>query len=141
MDQPLHRVSNRRSGYRVPFEVFLDQYIRDRPYRGLTTDISPAGVSLRAAIPALSHAVAALQSERTVALEVRLPGISDSIWARGEVCYQTADSLALTRGIRFTAMARAHARLLRDFCIETRREQLGSMLARMMPGTSPRSAV
>ena len=133
MHQPLQRLSDRRSGYRVPLEIFLDQYIRDRPYRGLTADISPTGVSLRAALPAFPRLCRPLQGESTVALEVRLPGIAESIWARGEVCHQTADPLALTRGIRFTAMARAHARLLRDFCIEARREQLGSMLSRMMP--------
>jgi hypothetical protein len=33
--------------------------------------------------------------------------------------------------MRFVAMARSHARMIRDFCIEMRRKNLGSLLARM----------
>ena len=34
-------------------------------------------------------------------------------------------------GVRFLAMARSQARMIRDFCIEARRKNLGSLLARI----------
>jgi hypothetical protein len=33
--------------------------------------------------------------------------------------------------VKFVAMARSHARMIRDMCIETRRKNLGSLLARI----------
>ena len=33
-------------------------------------------------------------------------------------------------GVRFVAMARSHARMLREMCIETRRRNLGAVLYR-----------
>ena len=124
---------DRRGGFRVPLEVFLDQYIADRRYRGLTTNISESGLFLRAARSPLSRPEAA-RGDRVVSLEIELPDTHETIWARGEICHEVTDALAVNRGIRFTAMARAHARLLRDYCVETRRQHLGSLLARVAGG-------
>jgi hypothetical protein len=33
--------------------------------------------------------------------------------------------------VRFVAMAQLHARMLRDYCVENRREHLGGLLARI----------
>jgi PilZ domain-containing protein len=115
----------RRLGNRIPLEIFLNEYFHDRPHRALTVNISESGVYL--------HKVATTFSRRTrvVGLEFELPGTSDTIWARGEICYDTFDDHLHGQGIRFAAMPRAYARLLRDYCIEKRREQLGSLLDRI----------
>ena len=39
--------------------------------------------------------------------------------------------MAAGLGVRFVAMAKSQARIVRDFCIETRRKNLGSILARI----------
>jgi c-di-GMP-binding flagellar brake protein YcgR len=119
---------DRRIGIRVPFETFLTQYIADRPYRSLCEDLSETGVRItRVALPGLRLA----PSDRVVGLELELPGLGETIWARGEVCHE-ARSPALTQaGIRFDDMPRIHARLLRDFCHERRRARLASLLERV----------
>ena len=51
--------------------------------------------------------------------------------ARGPYLERADDGLASGLGVRFVAMARIQARLVRDFCIELRRHTLGSLLARV----------
>lgn len=115
---------DRRTGYRVPLEIFLNQYARDRLVRGLTTNIGPTGMFLQTARAPHSQPPAT----QVVGLEFELPGTGEVIWARGEICYAAADSYALGAGIRFTGMARLHARLLRDFCAEARHQHLNGLL-------------
>lgn len=127
--------SDRRVGIRVPVELFLSTFVRDRPYRALAENLSETGVFLsRAGGPP-----AALQDrDRVIALELELPGTGDTIWARGEVCYRRRGDFVLSDGVRFTGMARHHARLLRDYCLETRRRTLARLLDRIR---APRPAV
>ena len=119
--------SDRRMGFRVPSEIFLNQYISDQPYRVMAENISESGILLnrvKATGPLQEH-------QRVVGLEFELPGTGETIWARGEICYQGKDSYFLTDGVRFTAMPRIHARLLRDYCIESRRSHLDGLLSRI----------
>jgi hypothetical protein len=51
-------------------------------------------------------------------VELPLPDTNDAIWAKGEVVYDNFDSLFHGTAIRFTAMARKHQRLLRDWLRE-----------------------
>jgi c-di-GMP-binding flagellar brake protein YcgR len=115
----------RRLGYRVPLEVMMTSYVRDRPVRALTYDLSDAGIGVSAV------SMLAPKPGMVMGLELELPGISDSIWAKGEVCYQEQGSIATGLGIRFLAMATVHARMIRDYCIEARRSHLGGLLARI----------
>jgi c-di-GMP-binding flagellar brake protein YcgR len=115
----------RRLGVRVPLEVMMTSYVRDRPVRALTYDVSDTGVGLSAV------SVLAPRPGTTVSLELELPGVAESIWAKGEVCYQATGSIATGLGVRFVAMATAHARLLRDYCLEARRAHLGGLLSRI----------
>lgn len=115
----------RRLGYRIPFETMVTSYVHDRPVRGLASNLSDSGmnmstVSMLAPPPGL-----------VVGLEIDLPGLGDSIWASGRICYRKDDRLASGMGVRFLAMAKSQARLVRDFCIEMRRKNLGSILARI----------
>ena len=128
---------DRRLGHRIPFERLLTSFIRERPVRALASDLSDAGIRL--------HTTAALAPApgTTVVLELELPGAADTLWCAGEVCYRAPDDLAAGIGVRFVTMARLHARLLRDYCLEGRRTHLGDLLARIRrePGPAPIAAL
>jgi hypothetical protein len=118
-------MQDRRFGFRVPFESLVTSYVHDRPVRGLATNLSDTGMNLSAI------AVLAPPPGQIVGLELELPGVGESIWASGRICYRKDDHLASGLGVRFLAMARSQARMIRDFCVELRRENLGAMLARI----------
>jgi c-di-GMP-binding flagellar brake protein YcgR len=116
---------DRRLGYRIPLPLMFTSYVRDRPIRVLCSDLSDAGIGLSAVsgrAPAPGD---------VVGVELALPGVPDELWAAGQVCHRVDGDLASGLGVRFTAMARAHARTLRDFCIESRRGHLADLLSRI----------
>jgi c-di-GMP-binding flagellar brake protein YcgR len=117
---------NRRLGFRVPFELFINQYVNDRPFRALTTNISDSGIYLN-----LIKGSPFCRDSRVVGLEFLLPETGETIWARGEICYDNIDQYFHGTGVKFTAMPRVHARMLRDFCVEKRRSQLGNLLQKI----------
>jgi len=124
---------NRRLGFRVPCEMFLNQYINDRPFRALTTNVSETGVFLN-----LVKGAPFCRDTRVVGLEFKLPDVHETIWARGEICYDQIDQYFHGTGVKFTGMPVRHARMLRDYCVERRRSHLGSLLARIR---GPRTAL
>jgi hypothetical protein len=89
--------------------------------------VSPTGLYLNT----VKLPPGARPQSRVVALEFELPGTGELIWARGEVCYEHSDPYFHGSGVRFTAMPRVHARLLHDYCVETRRAELASLLQRI----------
>jgi hypothetical protein len=120
--------SERRLGYRIPFESMVTSYVNDRPIRALSSNLSDSGINMS------SISMLAPPPGLVVGLELDLPGTNESIWASGQICYREkykVDSLASGIGVKFLAMARSQARLIRDFCIEMRRAHLGSILARI----------
>jgi c-di-GMP-binding flagellar brake protein YcgR len=119
---------DRRIGIRVPLEIFLNQYIRDRPFRALAADVSETGIRLaHVKLPGLRLD----PTDRVVGLELELPGTGEVIWARGEVCHEVRGGALSTAGVRFDAMPRIHARLIREFCHERRRQKLARLLDRV----------
>jgi hypothetical protein len=118
-------VQERRLGFRIPFDAMVTSYVHDRPVRGLASNLSDSGINLSAI------SMLAPPPGLVVGLELDLPGTTDSIWASGQICYRKDDRLASGLGVRFLAMARSQARMIRDFCIEARRKNLGSLLARI----------
>jgi c-di-GMP-binding flagellar brake protein YcgR len=124
---------DRRLGFRVPIEIFLNQFIRDRPFRALSANISDTGIYL--------HTPERRTKSRSftptpVTLEFTLPGSEEVIWAAGEICSNEVDGMVSHTGVRFTAMASVHARLIRDYCVESRRSQLGTLLQRIRGATA-----
>ncbi len=103
----------------------VTSYVHDRPVRGIAANLSDTGINMSAL------SLLAPPPGLVVGLEMELPGVGDSIWASGQICYRKDDRLASGLGIRFLAMARSHARTVRDFCIELRRQNLGTILARI----------
>ena len=118
-------MNERRLGYRIPFESMVTSYVHDRPIRALATNLSDSGLNMNAI------SMVAPPPGLLVGLEIDLPGTSDSIWAAGRICYRKDDRLASGLGVRFVAMARSQAHMIRDFCIEMRRAHLGTILARI----------
>jgi len=120
-----YQTSDRRLGYRIPFEAMVTSYVHDRPIRALASNLSDSGLNMS------SISMLAPPPGLVVGLELDLPGTSESIWASGQICYRKDDRLASGLGVKFLAMARSQARIVRDFCIEMRRAHLGSILARI----------
>jgi hypothetical protein len=118
-------MQERRLGFRIPFETMVTSYVHDRPVRGLASNLSDSGLNMSAV------SMLAPPPGLVVGIEIDLPGIDDSIWASGRICYRHDDHLASGLGVRFLAMAKSQARTIRDFCIEMRRKNLGMILARI----------
>ncbi|HEY0195929.1 MAG TPA: PilZ domain-containing protein [Kofleriaceae bacterium] len=118
-------VQDRRLGFRIPFETMVTSYVQDRPVRCLATNLSDSGMNLSAI------SMLAPPPGQVMGLELDLPEMAESIWASAQVCYRKNDRMASGLGVKFVGMARSHARMLRDLCIETRRRSLGSLLARI----------
>jgi hypothetical protein len=116
---------DRRLGDRVPLDMLMTEYMNDRPHRALTVNISQSGIFVNKMISPFARRT------RVVGLEFELPGTGDVIWARGEICHDDLSDCFHGEGIRFTAMPRVYARLIRDFCHERRRAQLGRILDRI----------
>ncbi len=111
-------MSERRSGYRIPFESMVTSYVHDRTVRGLMSNISGTGISMS------SLSALAPRPGTMVGLEIELPGVEESIWASGQICYRKSEHLTSGLGVRFVAMATSQARLVRDYCIHRRLSQL-----------------
>ncbi|HJZ87745.1 MAG TPA: PilZ domain-containing protein [Polyangia bacterium] len=115
-------MSERRFGYRVPLEMFLNEYVHDRLHRCVTTNLSESGLHVHKLITPPQRRPAGVQ------LEFELPGTGEVIWAKGEVAFEQYDDYFHGTGVRLTGIARLHARLLRDFVREKRNAQLGELL-------------
>lgn len=103
---------DRREDPRIRLEMFLNEYVKERPYRALAVNVSSTGLYLQR----LADPMARRSS--SVGLEFELPGTGEVIWARAESRFDwVADDFHLT-GFRFTAMARKHERLVHDFVRE-----------------------
>jgi len=120
------QASDRRIGFRVDLELFFTQYIRDRPYRVLSTNLSETGLYVHRVT--LDPQVVMLPAGEVVGLELELPGTGEVIWARGEVCRERRHRTVCGSGVRFADMPRIHARLVRDFCHARRRHRLQKLV-------------
>lgn len=108
---------NRRRSARHPVGFYVEQFVNDEPYRCFTTDLSSIGLYMERLVEPMDRASSFVQ------LEIKLPKASDSIWAAGEVVYDRIDSLFHGTAIRFTGMARAHQRWIREWLRETERSE------------------
>ena len=103
---------NRRLSWRVSVDMFLNQYVGERPFRAFAMNVSPQGLFVQKLIEP------GLQRFRRMSLEFELPGTGETIWAAAEPRFDSLDSAFHTSGLLFTAMARKHERLLLDFVRE-----------------------
>jgi hypothetical protein len=101
--------ADRRRQSRLPVAFYAQELVDDEPFRCFTTNLSAGGIYLERVLSPMER------RSRTVQIEVPLPGTNDALWARGEVVYDRFDTIFHGMAIRFTAMARAHRRLLRTW--------------------------
>jgi hypothetical protein len=105
---------DRRYDKRVPLEMYLTTYVQDRPTRGFTANLSESGLYLN------TLAGARLPPRTSFGLELALPGVTETIWAAGQLCYDALDDYFQGNGIRFVRMANRHLHLLHDFLVRIR---------------------
>lgn len=117
--------TNRRFDYRVPVDMFLTEYVDDRPRRAYASDVSEHGLHVARAVQPV------LRLNPIVQLEFRLPGTSDTIWAAGRIRYDALDSYFHASGLWLYAIAQAQARWIRDYVMEARAERLRTLLERI----------
>jgi len=97
----------------------------------MVTNLSESGLFLNRLLVPMDR------RQSSVQLELILPGTSDTVWASGQVCYDTLDSYFHGTGVRFTAIADAHARMIRNFVMDTRVMRLKRFLDRLRHGNAP----
>lgn len=100
----------------MPVGFYIEQFIEDEPHRSFLSDLSAAGLYMERPVELLSR------RSDVVQVELPLPG-EEPLWAKCEVVYDRFDSLFHGTAVRFTAMARRHQRLLREWLRETSSEQ------------------
>jgi hypothetical protein len=118
----------RRDLLRVPLEIFLDEYVDDRPHRALTTNVSATGLYMhRVARP--GRITSFRRTTKNVQLEFKLPGTRDSIWARGQIRFdELGHDLVHGTGVELTDMARGHRSMLKDYLYDYRKRKLEQIL-------------
>ncbi len=113
---------NRRGNSRIPLQIFLNQYIKDDPFRCMSYNLSPKGIYLGGVVKAVER------PSTVMGLEFELPGTAEVIWARGEVRYDARDAYLQGTGVEFTGMAGFHERLVRDYVAEQKAHKLKRLL-------------
>jgi hypothetical protein len=108
----LFQAPERRLGARLPLEMYLTVYHQEEPRRGFTTNVSEEGLHL-----STLRDLPPLPPGAHLTLEFELPGVPVIIWAAGQVRFERSDDYFVGQGVYFTAMARRHRRLIRDFCL------------------------
>jgi hypothetical protein len=127
-------MENRRDERRIPVESFYTEYVSERAYRGLITNVSDRGLRVQRLLRP------GARMSRVVQLEFELPGTQELIWAKGEACFDELEIAAFgpdgrgpsatlhSSGIRITALAEKHARIIRDYVWEARRRHLSEQI-------------
>lgn len=105
-------ISERRLELRVPVEMYLNQYVRERGFRALASNLSDNGLFMRKLTEPF------LRRASSMALEFELPGTNEIIWARAEPRFESLGGDFHLTGVLFTAIADKHARLIRDYVQE-----------------------
>jgi hypothetical protein len=122
-------MQDRRDDHRIPIRMFLNEYVRERHHRAVTTNLSPTGLFVHRVFSAGQKRLAFGRQDRYVQLEFTLPGVNETIWARGEVRYDELDATMVHgTGIYLTDIARGHQRLLKEYVLDEKRRRLKNIL-------------
>lgn len=102
----------RRTYERIPTGFYVHQVIEDDLHRCFITDLSPVGLFMQRPVDPFDR------RSNVVQIELPLPGLHDTLWARAEVVYDRIDSLFHGTAVAFTDMAQKHHRQLRGWIDE-----------------------
>ena len=125
----------RRDKDRIALGLLMNEYVDDRMHRAMAVNVSPTGLYLDRLFG--DRKLQLGRDDRAVQLEFTLPETNESIWALAEVCFDHVTSarrdlvVVHGTGVRFTAMARKHERLLLDFVHDRKRRNLEALLERV----------
>lgn len=100
---------DRRNNMRIPIELPIIQFVDNRPIRSLVSNLSATGLHSCHAVEPLSR------SSRLIQIEFPLPGLSEPLWAKAEVVYDTIGPGFHGTGVRFIALADVHQRWLDEW--------------------------
>jgi hypothetical protein len=125
-------LNERRYEARMPLQIFLNEYVNDRPQRCMSLNLGLGGLFLnRLALPDPRLGPRRPQHDQLVGLEFELPETSETIWAAGRICYDMTDRYFHGTGVRFDRMATMHRRLVRDYVLDHRERRLRELLGRI----------
>lgn len=125
--------SNRRLAERIPVGFYVQQVVDGRSHRCFTADLSAHGIYMEKPVEPMDR------SSNVVQLEIPLPQRNETLWACGEIVYDSFDPLFHGTAIRFTAMARHHQRMLRDWLRQAKKSR--GFIQRNLFRALPREAV
>lgn len=109
---------DRRDSDRLPLQMVVREVTRETEHQGMTLNVSNEGLYLNRL--ATAEQGVARGPDSPIALEIELPGTSDTIWATAEVCHNRQQAHFHGTGMRFLTMADKHRRLLRRFLSDYR---------------------
>jgi hypothetical protein len=122
-------MQDRRDDHRIPLRLFLNEYVRDRLHRAVTSNISPSGLFVHRVQAAGARRLPVGRHDRFVQLEFALPGTGEVIWARGEIRFdEIGFDLVHGTGIALTDIASKHQRLIKEYVIDEKRRRLKNIL-------------
>lgn len=121
--------NRRHDDYRVPLQMFLNEYVNDDPYHCMSFNLSPNGIYLNHLRQPVERLLQPVPETQVVGLEFELPGTSEVVWACGEVRFDAMDDYFHGTGVQFRGMARKHKNLVRDYVTESRTKRLRKLLA------------
>lgn len=124
----------RRADLRVPVEIYATQFIDDRPFRSVVSDLSTTGLHASRLVQPM------WRTSRVIQVELPLPGFDESVWASAEVVYDALDPFFHGSGLRFRSMATIHERILTDWIELARREVLRRMVGEIKTQRAPATA-
>ena len=125
--------SNRRLAERIPVGFYVHQVVDGRPQRCFTADLSALGIYMEKPVEPMDR------GSNVVQLEIPLPDGAETLWAKGEIVYDSFDPLFHGTAIRFTGMARRHQRILRDWLRQAKKSR--GFIQRNLFRPLPRAAV
>ena len=116
---------SRRHATRVPARLLVDRHVHSGPAQiGMSLNIGPDGIFFFER-PRIVHPV--------VQLEFKLPGIEESIWAKGEVRFAETVGDFLGTGIAFTAMAKLHWDMIYDWVLAAKLRHMRARMRSALP--------
>jgi hypothetical protein len=104
-----------RKQERARLDVYVNKIVGDEPHLARVRDISTSGVFM---YKLLEPEVAC--ADGSVALELKLPGMDDIIWALGEVVRAEENRGVEGVAVRFTRLADADRRLIQSYVAQAK---------------------
>lgn len=118
--------SNRRGEFRVPESRLITEIATEMPYVSSIVNVSNNGLYT------MKPVTSGRLGPRIIQLEIPVPEASESLWATGEIVFETESPTGVGTGIRIKQMPNCHRSLLADMVEDRRKWFLKSMLKEIL---------